>query len=138
VFGYYTYTIGSPPAAPADIDTIKIIFPNVSFQGSGGGLVSGNKVHLGQFAPNTALGWVLIADGFVGGNITTGRGVYYSNPVLNPESDPNKKQHAIHLFDNGRDLFLLCFEDLNRMGHSDDDLMMPCFTLLPTQFKRWT
>jgi len=121
VFGYYTYTIGSPPATPAAIDTIKIIFPNVSFQGSGGGLISGNKVYLGQFAPNTALGWVLIADGFVGGNITTGRGVYYSNPVLNPESDPNKRQHAVHLFDNGRDLFLLGFEDLNRMGHSDDD-----------------
>ncbi len=121
VLGYYTYTIGAPPTSPSQIDTIRIIFPNVSFTGSGGGLVSGNKVKIGQFPPNTAIGWVLIADGFVNGNITNGRGVYFSNPVLNPETNPAKKQHAVHLFDNGRDLFILGFEDLNRMGSSDDD-----------------
>ncbi len=64
---------------------------------------------------------MLIADGFVNGQITNGKGVYYSNPLLNPETNPAKKQHAIHLFDNGRGLFLLGFEDLNRMGSSDDD-----------------
>jgi LruC domain-containing protein len=121
VFGYYTYIIGNPPASSGDIDTINIVFPNVSFQGSGGGLVSGNKVYLGVFPQNTAIGWVLIADGFSNGQITNGRGVYFSNPDLNPETTPEKRQHAVHLLDNGRDLFILGFEDLNRDGHSDDD-----------------
>lgn len=121
VLGFYTYNINNQPVSPSQIDTIKIIFPNVSFQGSGGGLISGNKVYLGQFPPNTGIGWVLIADGFVSGAITNGRGIYFSNPVLNPETNPAKKQHAVHLLDNGRDLFILGFEDLNRMGWSDDD-----------------
>lgn len=121
VLGYYTYQLNSQPTTPDQIDTIKIIFPNVSFQGSGGGLVSGNKVYIGQFPPNIGIGWVLIADGFRNGQITNGNGVYYSNPVLNPESNPAKKQHAVHLLDNGRDLFILGFEDLNRMGSTDDD-----------------
>jgi LruC domain-containing protein len=121
VLGYYTYQLINQPNDPAQIDTVRIIFPNVSFQGSGGGLVSGNKVYIGQFPPNTGIGWVLIADGFRNGQITNGHGVYYSNPVLNPESNPAKKQHAVHLLDNGRGLFILGFEDLNRMGHTDDD-----------------
>jgi len=121
VLGYYTYNMDNPPASPDQIDTIRIIFPNVSFSGSGGGLVSGNKVYLGQFQPNTAIGWVLIANGFSGGNITNGNGIYFSNPLLNPEANPLKKQHAVHLFDNGRDLFILGFEDLNRTANSDDD-----------------
>jgi LruC domain-containing protein len=123
VFGYYTYPLGNPPLVPQDIDTVRIIFPNVSFVGSGGGLVSGNKIYLGEFPQNTAIGWVLIADGFSisSGTITSGRGIYYSNPDLNPESTPEKRQHAVHLFDNGRDLFILGFEDLNRDGWSDDD-----------------
>jgi len=55
VFGYYTYPLGNPPVSPQDIDTVRIIFPNVSFVGSGGGLVSGNKVYLGEFPQNTAI-----------------------------------------------------------------------------------
>lgn len=121
VFGYYTYPINNQPTSPNQIDTIRIIFPNVSYQGSGGGLVSGMKVYLGQFPQNTGIGWVLIADGFANGNITNGRGIYYSNPALNPETNPTKKQHAVHLLDNGRNLFILGFEDLNRMAYSDDD-----------------
>ncbi len=123
VLGYFTYTIGNAPVSPDEIDTISIIFPNVSFAGSGGGLISGNKVYLGQFPTNTAIGWVLIADGydFGSGTITNGKGIYFSNPVLNPEIDPDKKQHAVHLLDNGRDIFLLGFEDLNREQWCDND-----------------
>jgi LruC domain-containing protein len=123
VLGYYTYPIGNPPTLPQQIDTMNIIFPNVSFAGSGGGLASGNKVYLGEFPQNTVIGWVLIADGFSisSGTITSGRGIYFSNPDLNPESTPEKRQHAVHLFDNGRAKFILGFEDLNRDGWSDDD-----------------
>jgi LruC domain-containing protein len=121
VLGYYTYPVNNPPSDKDEIDTINIIFPNVSFTGSGGNLQSGNKVYLGQFPGNIGIGWVLIADGWQNQTVTEGRGIYFSNPDLNPESSPEKRQHAIHLFDNGRGLFLLGFEDLNRDGYSDED-----------------
>lgn len=130
VLGYYTYVIGNAPTNKNQIDTINIIFPNVSFAGSGGNLATGNKVYLGEFPANTAIGWVLIANGWNGsGTITEGNGVYFSNPVLNPETNPDFKQHAVHLFDNGRDIFLLGFEDLNRMGSSDEDFNDAMFTI---------
>jgi LruC domain-containing protein len=121
VLGYYTYKTGNPPATPAAIDTVHIIFPNVSFGGSGGGLASGNKVHIGVFPPGTEIGWVLIADGFRGTSITTGNWVLYSDKNLNPEADVNKKEHTILLNDIGRGKFLLSFEDQRRDGSTDND-----------------
>ncbi len=122
VLGYYTYILGNAPTHKDEIDTIHIIFPNVSFQGSGGELVTGNKVYLGEFPANTGIGWVLIANGWRhDGTITEGYGLYFSSPELNPETDPDYQQHAVHLLDNGRDIFLLGFEDLNRMSWSDED-----------------
>jgi LruC domain-containing protein len=121
VLGYYTYNINSPPATAAAIDSIHIIFPNVSFLNSGGGLVSGNRVHLGTFPPGTEIGWVLISDGFRNGIITNGNYSYYSDINLNPETDVNKKQHTTLLNDIGRGKFLLSFEDLRRDAGSDND-----------------
>ncbi len=123
VFAYYTYPVGSPPSATSEIDTIHIVFPNVSYQGSGGGLHTGNKVYLGQFPAHTAIGWVLIANGFQHGtgNISGGQNIFFSNPDLNPEQTPANRYHAIHLSDNIRDLFLLGFEDMFRDNWSDDD-----------------
>ena len=121
VLGFYTYNTNDPPVTPADIDSIHIIFPNVSFSGSGGGLNSGNKVHLGTFAPGTEIGWVLIADGFRNGTITNGNRISYSDPNLNPETAADKKQHTILLNDLGREKFLLSFEDIRRDGSTDND-----------------
>lgn len=114
VLGFYTYPTGNPPQSPDDIDTITIIFPNVSFQGSGGGLHAGNKVHIGQFPPNTSIGFVLFADGWKNEEVTDGKWVLYSDKNLNPESNPDLKQHAVLLSDNARKLFLLSFEDIRR------------------------
>lgn len=121
VLGFYTYNTNNPPATVADIDSIHIVFPNVSFSGSGGGLNSGNKVYLGQFAPGTEIGWVLIADGFRNGTITNGNWLVYSDKNLNPETNPNLKQHSIFLYDIGRGKFLLGFEDIKREGSSSDN-----------------
>ncbi len=121
VLGFYTYKTGSPPATPTAIDSIHIIFPNVSFSGSGGGLSSGNKVHLGIFPPGTEIGWVLIADGFRNATITTGNWVLYSDMKLNPEAATDKKQHTILCNDIGRGKFLLSFEDQRRDGSTDND-----------------
>jgi len=121
VLGFYTYPTNNPPQSPDDIDTITIIFPNVSFQGSGGGLHAGNKVHIGQFPANTSVGFVLMADGWKNGTVTDGKWVLYSQRNLNPETDPNLKQHSVLLSDNARHLFLMSFEDIRRDNRSCDN-----------------
>ncbi|MFZ4521737.1 MAG: LruC domain-containing protein [Bacteroidales bacterium] len=121
VLGYYKYNTGTPPTNPASIDSLHIIFPNVSFTGSGGGLASGNRVHLGVFAPGTSIGWVLIADGFRNGVITPGIWTAYSDKNLNPEVNASQKQHTVLCNDIGRGKFLLSFEDMRRDGSSDND-----------------
>ncbi|MEI7662185.1 MAG: LruC domain-containing protein [Bacteroidota bacterium] len=121
VLGYYKYPTGNPPANPASIDSLHIIFPNVSFSGSGGGLTSGNRVHLGVFGPGTTIGWVLIADGFRNKTITSGNWTLYSDKNLNPEPNAALKQHTVLLNDIGRGKFLLSFEDIRRDSGSDND-----------------
>ncbi len=122
VLGFYTYPTNKPPQSPSDIDTITIIFPNVSFQGSGGGLHAGNKVHIGRFPANTSIGFVLFADGWKNGKVTDGKWVLYSQKRLNPESNPNLQQHVVLLSDNARKLFLLGFEDIRRdLRNCDQD-----------------
>lgn len=119
---YYTYDINNPPATPNDIDSLHIVFPNVSYYNSGGGLYSGDKVYLGEFPGGKAIGFAIIANGYSGTTVTPGNGIYYSDPNLNPETDPAKRQHSVVLLDNGRDIFLMGFEDLNRVtGSSDND-----------------
>ncbi len=114
VLGFYSYTTDNAPQTPDDIDTITIIYPNVSFQGSGGGLHAGNKVHIGQFPANTTISFALMANGWKNGTVTDGKWVVYSQRELNPEADPALKQHSVLLSDNGRDLMLLGFEDILR------------------------
>ncbi|MCX6269081.1 MAG: LruC domain-containing protein [Bacteroidetes bacterium] len=121
VLGYYKYNTSNPPATPAAIDSIHIIFPNVSYSGSGGGLATGNRVYLGAFPPGTTIAWVLMADGFRNGTVTSGYGMLYSDNQLNPEAVAAKKQHTILLNDIGRGKFLLSFEDQRRDGSTDND-----------------
>jgi len=123
VLGYYKYKTSSPPATAAAIDTVFLVFPNVSFGGSGGGLSSGNKMYLGQFPAGTEIGWVLIADGWNGSAVSNNyRQMYYSDQNFNNETNPDKKQHTILLNDINRGKFMLGFEDMNRsVGGSDND-----------------
>ena len=119
--GYFTFDPANPPQKVSDIAKFNIIFPNASLSGSGGGLNSGNKVKLGTFDAGTALGWFIVANGW---NNTTVNGstLYFSHPVLNPESIATKRQHTVLLNDIKRSLYVLGFEDLNRVtGGSDED-----------------
>jgi len=109
VLGFYTYDTGQTPDTPEDIEEITVIYPNASYDGFGGGLFSGNKVHIGQFNAGTTISFALMANGWVNGEVTDGNWIVYSNPNLNPESDPELRQHVILLNDNSRNLLVLGF-----------------------------
>jgi len=120
VLGFYTYETGQTPQTPDDIDSITVIFPNVSYP-SAGGLQSGNKVYIGEFDANTTISFALMANGWKNGGVTDGKWIVYSNPNLNPETDPDLRQHTVLLNDNGRDLLLLGIEDIRRDRSSCDN-----------------
>ncbi|WP_394746710.1 LruC domain-containing protein [Spongiimicrobium salis] len=120
--GYYSYPIGSEPATADDIDAHNIIFPNVSFRFSGGDLISGDRVYLGRFPANTVVSWFIVPNGWTGSGVNDANlGIYYSNPDFNPESTAARRNHMVLLYDEGRELTLLGFEDLFRDGPTDDD-----------------
>jgi len=117
---FYTYDVNNPPTNKNQISLIKIAFPNFSLAGSGGGLFSGDKLYLGQFEAGTAIGWVLIASGYNGTTVNTNAVHFYSNPDFNPETNINLRQHNVLLYDAERQLYLIGYEDINRMVTSCD------------------
>jgi LruC domain-containing protein len=122
VLGYYTYQKNNEPQSINDLTDMTVIFPNVSFSGSGGNLSSGDKVHLGKFPANTVIGYFIIANGYRSPtNINTSFPTFFSNCILNPEQGTNR-QHMVMLYDNVRDLLVLGFEDINReLSNCDHD-----------------
>ena len=120
--GYYTYPVSTPPQKLADITKYTVIFPNASLSGSGGAMTSGMKVKLGRFSAGTVIGWFLAQSGW-NGNTDYNPPTFYSEPVLNPETDPAKRQHTVLLYDNLRSLLLIGFEDQirNTPVSSDED-----------------
>lgn len=121
--GFYTYNVATPPKSLSDIKTLTIIYPNVSFAGSGGGLISGEKVYLGNFAPGTAIGWFMAPNGWSrdANEGVSGSPTFFSNPALNPETSATKKQHTI-LFNNPlTGQLILGFEDRNRETQASDE-----------------
>jgi LruC domain-containing protein len=132
--GYYTYPTGKPPTKKEDIRDLTVIFPNVSFSGSGGGLNSGNKVQLFYLDPITkaytnvfptgvTVGWFLIAQGWNSSAATISKGAYtdYSDVQCNLESSSDLRKHNVLLFDKDRNILLLGFEDMRRDQGSDQD-----------------
>ncbi len=120
VLGFYSYQTISPPTNVGDIDTVTIIFPNVSRQGSGGQLIAGNKVNIGNFSSGTTIGFVVFANGWNGSIATYGKWQHYSDKYLNPPADTSYKQHSIVLYDNITQRHVICFEDITRPGGDKD------------------
>lgn len=114
VLAYYTYPTNNPPATASDIDSIKLIFPNASFLGSGGGLRSGDKVRIGRFPAGTSIGWVLIQNAWNGNSVNLGATKLYSRPAFNPEPNAADRQHNVTLYHQLRNLVLIGFEDVTR------------------------
>lgn len=119
---YYTFDKNNPPQTIDDITEVTVIFPNVSFKNSGGGLYSGDKVYLGTFPSGTSLGWLLMTDAWDAGSRSVGDGIdnLFSHENLNPETDPLYQQHVVLLQDDAREKFIISFEDLVRPGGDND------------------
>ncbi|WP_075602090.1 DUF4114 domain-containing protein [Saccharicrinis aurantiacus] len=114
VLGFYTYPSGQAPEDAPSKEDITIIFPNVSALYSGGGLLTGNKVKIGNFKAGTSIGWVLLANGWKNGAVTDGHWQVYSNTNYNPEADSNLRQHNVLLADPENERIILGFEDIRR------------------------
>jgi len=123
---YYTYNVSNPPSSLSDIEDYHVIFPNASFaSGSGGGLISGNKVKLGNFPAGTVIGYGLAADGWKGGSngfngVTNGNWLLFGSKELNPESNSNLKEHMVLLNDVTNHRFIMGFEDIRRDNNDCD------------------
>lgn len=124
--GYYTYPTNNPPTTAAAISQLKIVFPNVSYLNSGGGLKTGDKVYLGNFSAGTTIGWFLVPDGWTTPQNTVVEKNYnslymrYSNREFNTFTSSAYRSHVALLADPARELFLLGFEDLNRPSGDND------------------
>lgn len=118
--GFYSYNLDNPPQSVDEIEEFKIIFPNASFLNGGGGLISGNKVSLGKFPPNTGISWFLIPDGWNGSEVVIKSNIKYSNKDFNTFTSSEFRQHTVLLADDARELFLLGLEDISRPGGDND------------------
>jgi len=145
--GYYTHKNGLPPTSPAALTDQTIVFPNVSYNGSGGSLSSGNKVQLLYLNPatnkfttifpaGTTVAWFMIANSFNSTTTSVGSGLgkFYSDKRFNPETNVDKKKHSVVLKDTQRQLLLIGFEDLNRENGSDEDFNDGIFYSTVTPF----
>ncbi len=149
--GYFVYDPENPPQSASEIlnSDIVIAFPNTSYKGSGGGLVSGDTIQLRNpirmtnddpdddesvFEAGTAIGWVLIANGYQNNSVSTTSPRYFSLAQLNPETDSalspaslyRLRVHAAMLKYDHSDVlsdgtvYLLGFEDLSRKTGDND------------------
>lgn len=115
--GYYTYDIDSPPQTVYDIDSLVILFPNVSQPGV---INPGDKIFLGEFPENTGIGYFLIAKGWVGDTICLTSHIVFSDPHLNTFTTKEYQQQTILLNYEKEEQLLLSFEDIKRPGGDND------------------
>ncbi len=120
---YFVYNKNNKPTTLAQVDSFITILPNASFMNSGGGLVAGNKVLLGRFGADTAIGFAIAANGWNGTNSIASTPFFTSISSMNPETNVANREHAVLLYDNPTQRFLIGFEDVNRNtgGTSDND-----------------
>jgi LruC domain-containing protein len=127
---FFKYNTSNPPATKADVDSIFIIFPNSSAQGSDGGLQAGNRVKLGSFKAGTSLGWILLQNAWNSGSQQTNTSSinWFSQPSFNSNNGANgtagpsaaTSQHHVALIDRNRQRIVLGFEDINRDNIGSD------------------
>ena len=120
--GYFTFNTNQPPSSSSAIDTIHVIFPNVSNTGSGGGLNPGNKIYLGKFPAGKSIGFAHVPHGWNGLSVYVGPAsdVWYSIPAFNT-TDPLMLKHLLLFKDPSRQQILFTLEDQGKYQGSDQD-----------------
>lgn len=119
--GYYTYNPARPPKSINDIKKIHILVPNMSGDKSGGELQVGDKVRLGAFPYNTAIGFVLFQNGWNSSGVNVNVPKLFSTPALNAKNDKSCKSQSVLLHDPIEKVMLIGFEDKECNGLSDKD-----------------
>lgn len=120
--GYFVYNTNNPPNRVQDIDSIFVVLPNASLDGSGGQLQAGDKVKIGTFEAGKSISWVLFQNAWTQQGVDVNARKWFSRSDLNQETDPSLNQHSVQLLDLGRQLLLNGFEDQTRSGgRSDND-----------------
>ena len=115
--GFYTYDVSNPPQSVYDLDSLVILFPNVSQTDV---IKPGDKILLGEFPANTGIGYFLIPQGWTGSSICLKTHIIFTDPNLNTFTEEPYRQHAILLSNEQEDKFLLGFEDIKRPGGDND------------------
>jgi PKD repeat protein len=115
--GFYTYDLNNPPQTVYDIDSLVIIFPNVSQPEA---LNPGDKVLLGDFPANTGIGYFLIAQGWTGDRVCLKSHIIFTDTKLNTFTTEEYRQQTILLSNEQENKFLLSFEDIIRPGGDND------------------
>jgi hypothetical protein len=116
--GFYTYS--TEPTEISDIDTVTLIYPNSSLNGSGGSLVKGNRVLIGVFPDGAKIGWVQFSNAWESDSsqyvdkLPLWTNSYYSQASLNPSS----YDHTAIFKYNRYNKWIFSFEDLN-LGDKD-------------------
>ncbi|BFT31328.1 LruC domain-containing protein [Alteromonas sp. D210916BOD_24] len=116
-FGFFTFDRENPPKSIEDVRE-TIVFPNLSYPH----LTNGHRVSIGTFPAGTSIGFFIAANGYW---YWTGvkdfqAPYYYSLSHLNPEQEPELKQHMVLLYDEEVQEAVLGFEDLPRTWGDND------------------
>ncbi|MXV14466.1 LruC domain-containing protein [Hufsiella ginkgonis] len=118
--GFYTYPTGSAPKTADDIKEVFYVFPNASGKGSGGEMISGDRVKLGSFDAGVSIGFVLFENGWDGKKVNPAVQKYYSSDALNPETDELLKRHSVLLNDKGDNRWMFGFAGSKRSNPEAD------------------
>ncbi len=129
-FGYFTFDRENPPQSPEEIQE-TIVFPNLSFPH----MTNGHRVSLGVFPKDTSIGFFIAANGFwyYTGVKPFKVPYYYSLSHLNPESNPELRQHNVLLLDEEVEEVIIGFEDLPR-NRGDNDFNDAVFSVKVTPY----
>lgn len=119
--GFYAYYLNTPPGSVSEITEYTIIFPHVSDETKGGVLAAGEKVFIGNFKENVAIGFFLVQNGWNNNYLNPRSQIFYTNPAFNPEADASLRSHSVLLKDNERNRIVLGFEETRRDQGSDHD-----------------
>lgn len=115
--GFYTYDLNNPPQTVYDIDSLVVIFPNVTEPNV---IRPGDKVYLGDFPAGIGIGYFMIAQGWVGDTICLKSHMLFTDKRFNTFTTPRYQQHTILLNYVPENQILLCFEDQKRPGGDND------------------